>query len=153
MAAHRSQASFLVALQRDDPREAAVAAAMSLVDFCEQHPPDAQLLVAFRREDLMRAIPEGPLAEEVETLNRPVKRAVVQLARRLYGSGSRAALDRTLLAVFDLPYGARAAVPDHRRPAAFAFAERCEPRCIRGDRRSAVARWAAIRPPSAPAPR
>ena len=71
-AVHRSQASFLVALQRDDPREAAVAAAMSLVDFCEQHPPDAQLLVAFRREDLMRAIPEGPLAEELETLNRPV---------------------------------------------------------------------------------
>ena len=105
-AVHRSQASFLVALQRDDPREAAVAAAMSLVDFCEQHPSDAQLLVAFRREDLMRAIPEGPLAEELETLNRPVKRAVVQLARRLYGSRSRAALDRTLLAVFDLPYGA-----------------------------------------------
>ena len=28
------------------------------------------------------------------------------LARRLYGRRSRAALDRTLLAVFDLPYGA-----------------------------------------------
>jgi hypothetical protein len=30
----------------------------------------------------------------------------VNLARRLYGKRTRAALDRTLLAVFDLPYGA-----------------------------------------------
>jgi hypothetical protein len=79
---------------------------MSIIDFCEEHPADAQLLVAFRREDLVRTIPEGPLADELEELNRPVERAVVQLARRLYGSRSRAALDRTLLAVFDLPYGA-----------------------------------------------
>jgi hypothetical protein len=64
------------------------------------------LLAAFRREDLIRVIPKGALADELEELNRPVERAVVQLARRLYGSRTRAALDRTLLAVFDLPYGA-----------------------------------------------
>lgn len=105
-AVYRSQASFLAALQRDEPREAALAAAMSIVDFCEEHPADAQLLVAFRREDLIRAIPDGALADELEALNRPVKRAVVQLARRLYDRRSNAALERTLLAVFDLPYGA-----------------------------------------------
>jgi AcrR family transcriptional regulator len=105
-AVHRSQASFLVALDRDGAREAALAAATSILDFCEEHPADAQLLVAFRRDDLIRAIPEGPMADELEALNRPVEHAVVQLARRLYGSRSRAALDRTLLAVFDLPYGA-----------------------------------------------
>jgi len=88
------------------PREAALAAALSIFDFCEEHPEDAQLLVAFRREDLIKAIPLGTLAEELEELNRPVERAVVQLARRLYGGRSRAALDRTILAVFDLPYGA-----------------------------------------------
>jgi AcrR family transcriptional regulator len=105
-AVYRSQASFLAALERDDPREAALAAAMSIIDFCEEHPADAQLLVAFRREDLVKTIPDGPLAEELAVLNRPVERAVVALARRLYGRPSRAALDRTLLAVFDLPYGA-----------------------------------------------
>jgi AcrR family transcriptional regulator len=105
-AVYRSQASFLAALEQADPRDAALAGAMSIIDFCEEHPADAQLLVAFRREDLIRTIPEGPLADELEELNRPVERAVVQLARRLYGSRSRAALDRTLLAVFDLPYGA-----------------------------------------------
>jgi AcrR family transcriptional regulator len=105
-AVYRSQASFVAALERDDPSEAALAAAMSIIDFCEEHPADAQLLVAFRREDLVKTIPEGPLAEELAVLNRPVERAVVALARRLYGRPTRAALDRTLLAVFDLPYGA-----------------------------------------------
>jgi AcrR family transcriptional regulator len=105
-AVYRSQASFLAALEQDDAKAAALAAAISIIDFCEEHPDDAQLLVAFRREDLIKTIPEGPLADELEELNRPVERAVVQLARRLYGRRTRAALDRTLLAVFDLPYGA-----------------------------------------------
>jgi AcrR family transcriptional regulator len=105
-AIYRSQASFLAALERPDAREAALAAALSIIDFCEEHPADARLLVSFRREDLIRAAPEGRLADELAELNRPVERAVVDLARRLYGTRSRAALDRTLMAVFDLPYGA-----------------------------------------------
>lgn len=105
-AVYRSQASFIAALEQEDAGAAAVAAAMSIIDFCEEHPSDAQLLVAFRREDLMRALPQGRLAEELEELNRPVERAVVQLAKRLYGNRTRAALNRTLLTVFDLPYGA-----------------------------------------------
>lgn len=105
-AVYRSQASFLAALERQDAKEAALAAAMSIVDFCEEHPADAQLLVSFRREDLIRSAPEGPLADELAELNRPVERGVVELARRLYGRRTRAALNRTLLVVFDLPYGA-----------------------------------------------
>jgi AcrR family transcriptional regulator len=105
-AVYRSQASFVTALERQDAQDAALAAAMSIIDFCEEHPADAQLLVSFRREDLIRSAPEGPLANELADLNRPVERAVVHLARRLYGTRSRAALDRTLMAVFDLPYGA-----------------------------------------------
>ena len=129
-AVHRSQASFLAALERDSPREAALAAALSIVDFCEDHPADAQLLVGFRREDLISAVPEGPLADELAVLNRPLERALVQLARRLYGRRSRAALDRTLLAVFDLPYGAarRHLIAGSRLP-----------RGLRADLRSAVA--------------
>lgn len=105
-AVYRSQASFVAALEANDPKEAALAAAMSIVDFCEEHPADARLLVSFRREDLIRSAPEGPLANELAELNRPVERAVVDLARRLYGTRSRATLDRVLMAVFDLPYGA-----------------------------------------------
>ena len=105
-AVYRSQASFVAAMEHDEPKEAALAAATSIIEFCEEHPGDAQLLVAFRRDDLIKAIPEGTLADELEELNRPVERAVVRLARRLYGPRSRAVLDRTLLAVFDIPYGA-----------------------------------------------
>jgi AcrR family transcriptional regulator len=105
-AVYRSQASFVVAMEDSDPREAAVAAALSLFDFCDQHPADARLLASFGREDLIGITPDGPLAEELAELNRPVERAVVALAKRLYGTRSRRALDRTLLVVFDLPYGA-----------------------------------------------
>jgi AcrR family transcriptional regulator len=105
-AVYRSQASFVTALEQRDAKDAALAAAMSIIDFCEDHPADAQLLASFRREDLIRSAPEGPLADELADLNRPVERAVIHLARRLYGTRSRAALDRTLMAVFDLPYGA-----------------------------------------------
>jgi AcrR family transcriptional regulator len=105
-AVYRSQASFLAALEHEDPRAAALAAAQSILAFCEQEPADARLLVSFRREDLIRTAPSGQLADELEELNRPVEAAVVALARRLYGRSTRAALNRTLLAVFDLPYGA-----------------------------------------------
>lgn len=105
-AVQRSQASFIAALEHEDARQAALAAALSILDFCDEHPADAQLLVAFRREDLIRSVPQGPLAEELAALNQPVGRAIVDLARRLYGRRSRAAVERTLLAVFDLPYGA-----------------------------------------------
>jgi AcrR family transcriptional regulator len=105
-AVHRSQASFLAALEHEDPRTAALAAAQSILEFCEQEPADARLLVSFRREDLIRTAPSGQLADELEQLNRPIEAAVVALARRLYGRATRAAVNRTLLAVFDLPYGA-----------------------------------------------
>jgi AcrR family transcriptional regulator len=104
-AVYRSQASFLAAIEQEDPREAALAAAMSIIDFCEAEPGDARLLASFRREDLIRRTSDE-LAIELEEVNRPVERAVVSLARRLYGRSTRAALNRTLLAVFDLPFGA-----------------------------------------------
>lgn len=105
-AVYRSQASFLAALEHPDAGEAAVAAALSIFDFCEEHPGDAQLLASFGHEELLGLTPDGPLADELKELNRPVERAVVILAKRLYGGRSRAALDRALLIVFDLPYGA-----------------------------------------------
>jgi AcrR family transcriptional regulator len=105
-AVYRSQASFVAAMEQPDAKEAAVAAALSLFDFCQEHPADARLLASFGREELIGVTPAGPLADELKELNRPVERAVLALAKRLYGKRTRRALDRTLLAVFDLPYGA-----------------------------------------------
>ena len=105
-AVHRSQASFIAAMEDPDAEEAAVAAALSIFDFCQEHPSDAQLLASFGRKELLEVTPAGPLADELAELNRPVKQAALTMANRLYGKRTRRALDRTLLAVFDLPYGA-----------------------------------------------
>jgi AcrR family transcriptional regulator len=102
----RSQASFLAAIEHEeDPREAVLAAALSIVDFCDAEPADARLLVSFRREDLMGTASPA-LAAELGEVNAPVERAIADLARRLYGRAGRSAVGRTALAVFDLPYGA-----------------------------------------------
>lgn len=105
-AVRRSQLAFLVAMEIDDPEEAAVRAAMSILDFSEEHPADAKLLVAYRQQDLVRVIPEGPVHEDLEALNRPVQSAVGDLARRLYGKRTRSAMERVVLVTFDIPYGA-----------------------------------------------
>jgi AcrR family transcriptional regulator len=105
-AVRRSQREFLAACETEDPRAAALGAARSIIQFCRRNPADARLLVAFRREDLMQASESDEVRTELEELNRPVKRAIVELSERLYGSKGRRALDRTLMATFDLPYGA-----------------------------------------------
>jgi AcrR family transcriptional regulator len=130
-AVYRSQASFVAAIEDADPKEAAVAAALSLFDFCREHPRDARLLASFGREDLIGITPEGPLADELAELNRPVERAVSSLTKRLYGKRTRRALDRVLLATFDLPYGAT------RR---FLVAGRPLPSSLRSDLEAAVRR-------------
>jgi AcrR family transcriptional regulator len=104
-AVRRSQASFIAAIDLHDPERAALAGAMSIVDFCEEEPADARLLVSFRQEDLVR-MTRGKPPDELADLNRPIERAVVDLARRLYGRPTATNVNRTLLAVFDLPYGA-----------------------------------------------
>jgi AcrR family transcriptional regulator len=105
-AVRRSQARFLEAIDQPDPVEAAVAAALAILDFCRDEPADAALLVAYRWEDLVRAGLSDQLTRELEELNEPVLHAMGRLARKLHGRRSQQALQRTILAVFDLPYGA-----------------------------------------------
>jgi AcrR family transcriptional regulator len=119
-AVRRSQEDFLAACAAEDPREAALGAARSMIEFCRRHPADARLLVSFRREDLMQATDDDEVKADLKDLNRPVEKAIVLLTRRLFGSAHRRNLDRTLLATFDLPYGAArrylimgAALPRH----------------------------------------
>lgn len=42
----------------------------------------------------------------LEGLNRPLERGLARLARALYGTAGRAEIQRVLLTVFDIPYGA-----------------------------------------------
>lgn len=125
----RSQASFLAALEERDPRRAATDAGLSILDFCRYEPQDARLLVSFRFDEVVGASPDPAIAEELRTLNRPVERAVVHLAKRLYGRGGAREIERTLLAVFDLPYGA---VRRHL------IAGKQPPQALRGDLEQAI---------------
>ena len=121
-AVRRSQAAFCAAAEHEDPKRAAVAAALSIYDFCAREQDDARLLVSMRREDLIRAELSADLMQELKDLNRPVQQALERLSRRLYGRARSEDVDRVLLATFDLPYGTarpyvirRKTPPGHRR--------------------------------------
>lgn len=104
-AARRSQAAFMAALTDEDPTEAAVAAALSLVDFAVDAPQDAALLAAVRPEDLVVGV-TGRLRSELEAVNAPLGHELTALTRRLTGVTDRAEIERTTCAVVDLPLGA-----------------------------------------------
>lgn len=105
-AVRRSQARFATAAEDPDPVEAAVGAALSVYDFCVEHPADARLLLSYGPEDLARGRIDRRQRAELERLNEPVRAVVSDLARRLYRRASRRSFDRVLMAVFDLPHGA-----------------------------------------------
>lgn len=105
-AVRRSQQAFLDATRTDEPVDAAVTGAMAVYDFCDHNPADARLLLAFRREDLLQDATTPEVSQELQDLNRPIERALRSLAARLYGRATAAAIDRVVLAVFDLPHGA-----------------------------------------------
>jgi AcrR family transcriptional regulator len=105
-AVRRSQERFAAAAEKPDPTEAAVGAALSVYDFCVEHPADGRLLLSYRAEDLAGARIDPKQRTRLERLNDPVAAVVKDLARRLYGQASRKSLDRVILAVFDLPHGA-----------------------------------------------
>jgi AcrR family transcriptional regulator len=105
-AVRRSQDTFAAAAEQADPIEAAVGAALSVYDFCVQHPADGRLLLSYRPEDLAGRRIDPKQRAELARLNEPVGAIVKDLARRIYGRASRQSLDRVLMAVFDVPHGA-----------------------------------------------
>jgi AcrR family transcriptional regulator len=104
-AVERSQAAFIAALDEGDPRAGALAAALSIHDFAVRHPDDARLLASVRREDLLQRIDAPRLKRRLTELNRPLEAELGKLSRRLFGSASKANVERTVCAVVDLPLG------------------------------------------------
>jgi AcrR family transcriptional regulator len=97
-AVHRFQDGYVAAL--DDGAE---AAARWGVAFAVEHPADAHLLLRFGRRELLDAEPSPELAAELASVNAPLQRAVRRLARRVFGTTSAEAIERTSYAVVDLP--------------------------------------------------
>jgi AcrR family transcriptional regulator len=104
-ALERFQASYLAqAAEANDPVEAGVAMATSIVRFARTHPADARLLLSLRREDVFAADP-GHQAR-LDAMNAPLSEAVRDLARELYGRAGKREIGRVTLVVVDLPHGA-----------------------------------------------
>jgi len=105
-AVHRSQNAFIAALDEPDAMSAAIACALSIHDFAQREPADARLLASLRREDLIERVEAPRLRRELAELNRPLREALAELARRLFADATRAELESTVFAVVDLPIGA-----------------------------------------------
>jgi len=105
-AAERSQAACLPALTLDEPIEAAVEAARSLVRFTREQPDDARLLASHRRDELLAGAEGTAIAATLRTLNAPVEAALKQLSRRLFGDARAEHVARVGLAILDVPLAA-----------------------------------------------
>lgn len=86
--------------------DAAVAMALSVLDFARAYPDDARLLLMMRPEDLVDAEGGGELAEAIATRNLPLVERLRTLARELYGADDARSLDAVHRAVVELPYAA-----------------------------------------------
>lgn len=105
-AARQAQERSLGAMRGEDAIEDAVAAGLALHDFARAAPGDARLLASVRREDLVAKVGDPALERALREVNDAFGAAVADLAARLYGRRSRAAVEQTLCAMSDLPLGA-----------------------------------------------
>ena len=90
----------------DSALDAAVAMALSVLDFARAYPDDARLLLMMRPEDLVDAEGGGALAEAIATRNVPLVERLRTLSRELYGAADARSLDAVQRAVVELPYAA-----------------------------------------------
>jgi AcrR family transcriptional regulator len=97
--------SLAVAASADSAVEAAVAMALSSIEFARGFPGDARLLLTVRPQDLVDA-DGGALVTAITSRNAPLIERLRQLARELYGVDDRRSLDALQRAVVDLPYAA-----------------------------------------------
>ncbi len=102
-ALERFQKLALAAAEHPDPLEAAIAMASSQVSFARQHPEDARLLLALRRDDLLDDDPDDLFRARLYEINAPLEATVMRLAKDLRGAADARALDIVALAVIDLP--------------------------------------------------
>jgi AcrR family transcriptional regulator len=97
------QRRALAATAQPDPLEAAVAMAVSQVNFAREQPEDARLLLTLRRDDLLDADPDDRFRAQLDATNAPLEMAVTELTRALRGRADARTLDAITRAVVDLP--------------------------------------------------
>ena len=102
-ALERFQARAMAA-NADTAEETAVAMAVAGIGFARELPEDARLLLTIRPGDLLDAEPDAAFRQTLAAMNAPLIKRIGTLARQLYGSSGRRAVDAVARAVADLPY-------------------------------------------------
>jgi AcrR family transcriptional regulator len=98
-----SQQGFIEALAIDDLDEAAETACLHVPRWCRNHLAKAQVLILYRRQDLVERWPEE-LGDRLATLNTGLISALDDYTRRRYGRRSRRARRAVDFALLDIPY-------------------------------------------------
>ncbi len=99
------QKGLIGALDKDDPLEAGISAALFMPNWVRGHPVEARLLLLHHREDFFRGDWPGDYKARAETLAAELESAAAGLAVRLYGTASKSALRRVNFALMDISYG------------------------------------------------
>lgn len=101
----RSQEGGIAAISQADVKKAAIDAALHIPRWSRSNLEDACVLLLYRREQLAEQWP-AELGDELATLNDPLKAAMRSFVRRRFGSVTKANLETTSFALFDVPYAA-----------------------------------------------
>lgn len=99
----QAQEGFIEALEIEDVDEAAERACLHIPRWSRQNLAKAQVLLLYRRSDLVERWPDE-LGPELETLNDGVTAAMTSYARRRYGSASAQTRRTVAFALVDVPF-------------------------------------------------
>ncbi len=100
------QDRWKAALNKPDPKEAGLAAALSLPRTVREDFKGARIMLLHRREDFLSESWPAEMQAEAERLKEQVDDSLAQITRRLFGRNSGSARLVATFAVLDLPLSA-----------------------------------------------
>jgi AcrR family transcriptional regulator len=105
-ALERFQVTALRAAHRhEDPIERGAALARASIDFAQQCPDDARLLIVVRRDDLLDATSGQELHRRLAEINEPLRAEIRAIVLALFGKADARSAAAVVRAIVDLPYG------------------------------------------------
>lgn len=100
------QNAFARALDEDDPRRAAIEAALSLPRTVRADPAGARIMLLHRREDFLSGGWPKPMQDEAARLGQQVRDVMDEFTSRLFNADTEAARLTTRFAILDVPFAA-----------------------------------------------
>lgn len=100
------QDRWAAGLDDPDPRRAGLEAALSMPQVVREDLDGARIMLLHRREDFLAEGWPPEMKAEAERLGRQVKEGMAELAQRLFGKETAAALRTTAFVTIDIPFSA-----------------------------------------------